>query len=217
MSRGAFRHYGAGRYSGFLLVGLGGTGQGTAKAGVDGSDLAGPGLGRVDLPGVAVVCATYERDSFPLGYRLGSQSLRIVDVHGRPDRVGDVLKHTGRSGLNCGSQTSKAREGSRPPWVQIPPLPPTSRQDTEWPTRQTQGIQLSVSVSVSFDGGVGTLLLKLLGPATCWRSSGLLPWAIALCVAELGFEMDSRRADASVRPQPWGPGRRASAPPLGRH
>jgi hypothetical protein len=33
--------------------------------------------------------------------------------------------------LKCRAQTSKAREGSRPPWVQIPPLPPTSRNELD--------------------------------------------------------------------------------------
>ncbi len=59
-------------------------------------------------------CAAHGRqDPTPPGSHSGSQSPGIVDVHGRPHQVGDLLKHSGRSGLNCRSQTSKAREGSR--------------------------------------------------------------------------------------------------------
>lgn len=57
--------------------------------------------------------ARYEGEAIQcLGSHLGSLSLRIVDVHGRPNRVSDQPKRTGRSVLNCGSLTSKAREGS---------------------------------------------------------------------------------------------------------
>ena len=64
-----------------------------------------------------------QRNAVPCrsGSRLRSQSLRIVDVHGRPNRVGDLLEHR-RSELNCGSQTLKTCEnlgrlarGSGPP------------------------------------------------------------------------------------------------------
>jgi hypothetical protein len=66
--------------------------------------------------------STTAAEWFPLGSHVGSPSLMIVDVHGRPNQAGDLLKHAGRSGLNCGLQALKAREGSRPPWVQIPLL-----------------------------------------------------------------------------------------------
>jgi hypothetical protein len=85
------------------------------------------------------------------GSHSGSQSLRIVDVRGRPNRVSDLLEHAWRSGLNCGSQTSKAREGSRPPWVQIPPLPPPRRENDRRSRGHGQLPTAAVSVSVSFD------------------------------------------------------------------
>jgi hypothetical protein len=66
------------------------------------------------------------RGSLRLGSHLGSQSLTIVDARGGPKQVSDLLKHARRSELKCQSQISKAREGSRPPWVQIPPLPPST-------------------------------------------------------------------------------------------
>ncbi len=74
--------------------------------------------------GIRAVGRDTAKADLRLGSHLGSQSLRTVDVHGRPKQVGDLLKGTRRTGLNCRSQISKAREGSRPPWVQIPPLPP---------------------------------------------------------------------------------------------
>jgi hypothetical protein len=84
--------------------------------------------GRLCLPQQQSCYAEHRRGRSPLRSHLGSQSLRIVDVHGRPFQVRGLLKQTRRSGLNCRSQTSKAREGSRPPWVQIPPLPPIYQQ-----------------------------------------------------------------------------------------
>ncbi len=81
-----------------------------------------PGI-QQDLP--APPCGTAAPDEVRAeGSHVGSQSARIVKAHGRPRPVDELLKHAGRSGLRCRSQTSKAREGSRPPWVQIPPLPP---------------------------------------------------------------------------------------------
>jgi hypothetical protein len=87
------------------------------------------GRGGSPHPGNRSCCAAHCEAGPRSGSHLGSHSLRNVDVHGRPNRVGDLLEHPGRSVLNCGSQTSKAREGSRPPWVQIPPLPPSTRRN----------------------------------------------------------------------------------------
>jgi len=61
--------------------------------------------------------AVHWRGGTRVGSHLRSQSLRIVDAHGRPNRVSDLRRRTGRSELKCRSLTSKAREGSRPPWV----------------------------------------------------------------------------------------------------
>ena len=60
----------------------------------------------------------------PLGPPLTGHTRTIRGVAFAPD--GHTLATTS-TGLNCGSQTSKARGGSRPPWVQIPPLPPSTR------------------------------------------------------------------------------------------
>ena len=73
---------------------------------------------------------------------MGSQAVRIVDAHGRPKPVDGLLKHAERSGLKCRSQTSTAREGSRPPWVQIPPLPPFTSQDAAPTEPSPPGLKL---------------------------------------------------------------------------
>lgn len=65
------------------------------------------------VPGMKLRAARLLRDRFRLGSHLGSQSVRIINAHRRPKRADGLLKHAGRSVLNCGSQNSKAREGSR--------------------------------------------------------------------------------------------------------
>jgi hypothetical protein len=77
------------------------------------------------------------------------RSLTIVGGRRGPLRSVDLLEHPGRSVLECRAQTSKARQGSRPPWVQILPLPPLTSRHTG---QVNCGLTRHVSIGLSCPG-----------------------------------------------------------------
>ena len=121
--------------------------------------------------------------------RSGSHSLRIMDVHGRPNRVRDLLKHTRRSGLKGRSQTSKAREGSRPPWVHSHryqhPLRSLGRPVAGWPVT-------SRAARVGFDGAHARARSVLALPALSRLYFRLIrgrSWVFARCREEASAQV----------------------------
>jgi hypothetical protein len=69
-------------------------------------------------------------------------SLLIGDDRVHPRQASDLAIVLWWSSLIIASQTSKAREGSRPPWVQIPPLPPLISKNADRVNCDSSGVSL---------------------------------------------------------------------------